>query len=256
MKINGIKYKKVYFRFYAELNDFLPNEKKQHLFEHLFAGPLKVQEAILSLQVPLSEVDLILVNGESEKFDYWLNDEDYISVYPMFESLDISTLNSLRPQPLRVTQFILDAHLGKLAKYLRMAGFDTLYDGNYEDNEIIDISVKTGRIILTRDKAMLRSKRVNHGYYIRNIQPIKQFKEVITKFDLISQFKILSRCLLCNLLLVKESKENAKTILSSDIILRFDNFFRCPECNRIYWKGSHYDRMNNFICNIINDSKS
>ncbi len=239
------------FRIYAELNDFLPKQKKQVSFEYSFAGPLKVHEAILSLHIPLSEVDLILVNGCSKGVDYWISNGDYISVYPVFESFNISSLNSLRPEPLRNSKFILDVHLGKLAKFLRMAGFDTLYSSTFKDAEIIDISVESGRIILTRDNGLLRSVKVKHGYYIRNIDPVKQFKEVVSKFDLGSQFKPMERCLKCNNLLEMAVKEELPGKIKPDILNRFSHFYTCRQCNHIYWHGSHYDRMKAFLKTII-----
>ncbi|TLX72792.1 twitching motility protein PilT [Labilibacter sediminis] len=250
MKTEGVKYKSIYFRFYAELNDFLPSDKKQKIFEFEFAGPLKVQEAILAMHIPLSEVDLVIINGQSKKFNYWLKDDDFISVYPVFESFDISSLNALRPHPLRETKFILDAHLGKLAKYLRMAGFNALYDPDFKDPQIIDISVDTKRIILTRDKALLRSVRIKHGYYVRNINPLKQFKEIICKFDLVSQFNPLNRCLVCNQLLKQIAKIDVETLVSPDIYNRFTHFYQCQQCHKIFWKGSHFDRMRQFIYEI------
>src|SRR4030042_2496300 len=122
-----------HFRFYAELNDFLPPERRGVRFTHLFALSTSVKDMIEALGIPHAEIDLILVNGHSVDFSYLVQDGDWISVYPVFESLDITPLVHVRPQPLRETRFILDAHLGKLAIYLRMLGYDTLYRNNYQD---------------------------------------------------------------------------------------------------------------------------
>ena len=133
-------YKTVRLRFYAELNNFLPESEKQKSFDYSFPGPITVKEVIESMKVPPAEVDLILVNGKPVDFDYHVNESDYISVYPVFEQFDISAVSQLRKIPLRSSKFILDAHLGKLAKYLRMFGFDTLYKNDYSDNALREIA--------------------------------------------------------------------------------------------------------------------
>jgi len=249
--VKSIQYKTVQFRFYAELNDFLPVANKQRAFEYMYAGPLKLQEAILSIGVPLSEIDLILVNNESVNLNYALKGGETISVYPVFESLDISSLTALRPQPLRTTRFILDAHLGKLARYLRMVGFDTLYKNDFEDAVIVQLSLDEKRIILTRDKALLRSPKIKHGYYVRSIHPKPQLMEVIRKFDLTSQLRPFSRCITCNHLIEKVSKTGIINRVPNDTFQQFHDFFVCKNCDKIYWEGSHYEHMQRFIHSLI-----
>ena len=129
--------KKITLRFYEELNDFLPADKRKKRFEHSFIDRTSVKDMIESFGIPHTEIDLILVNGNSVNFSYLVNNGDDISVYPMFESLDITDLQHLRAKPLRKPKFILDVHLGTLAKYMRMLGFDSLYQNNYKDEEIV-----------------------------------------------------------------------------------------------------------------------
>jgi uncharacterized protein len=246
-------YKTVQLRFYAELNNFLPESVKQKSFEYSFPGPITVKEVIESMKVPPAEVDLILVNGKPVDFDYHVNDSDYISVYPVFEQLDISTVSQLRKTPLRVSKFILDAHLGKLAKYLRMFGFDTLYKNDYSDNTIREIARLDSRIILTRDKDLLNHKDVTHGYYVRATDPKVQLSEIIVKFDLYSQTNPFTRCLNCNQPLIYMEKSEIREEVDSDTWRIYNEFYKCPECDKIYWKGSHYEHMKEFIeQNMIN----
>ncbi len=127
------------FRFYAELNDFLPPSKRLVPFSYPFEVSGSVKDMIESLGVPHTEVDLILANGESVGFSYLVRDGDRISVYPVFESIDIAPIVRVRPQPLRDPRFVLDTHLGRLASYLRMLGFDTLYQSDYQDEELLRI---------------------------------------------------------------------------------------------------------------------
>ena len=128
------------FRFYAELNDFLLPDQRKTVINHEIKQPRSVKDLIESIGVPHTEIDLIIVNGESVDFNYLVQGGDHISVYPVFESLDISPLNHCQPKPLRNTRFVLDTHLGRLAAYLRMLGFDTLYKNDYDDSSLANIS--------------------------------------------------------------------------------------------------------------------
>ncbi len=239
--------KNITFRCYAELNDFLPKEKRQKQFVHPLKTPVTLGEALESLRIPWSEVDLALVNGEPEALDARLRENDFVSIYPTFEILDIGQLKSIHSQALRVTRFVLDAHLGKLAKYLRMLGFDSLYRNDFGDEEIIELALREQRIILTRDKLLLRSRRVTHGYYVRATEKHAQLREVVQKFDLYSQFKSFSRCMTCNAELVPKSQKDIADLVEQDTLQLFHEFFFCPACKKVYWKGSHFKRMESFI---------
>lgn len=235
--------KKIYLRFYEELNDFLPEQKRKQKFEHRFFGRTSIKDIIESLGVPHTEVDLILVNGVSVGFDYIVKNEDQISVFPEFESFDIKNVQRLRPKPLRNPKFILDVHLGSLARYMRMCGFDVLYRNDFNDNEIIKIAVVEKRTILTRDLGILKNKNVERGYWIRNTKTINQLEEVIERFHLKDEIKEFSRCIECNNELCKVSKDSIIDKLPPRVKNFYDEFYFCVNCKKIYWKGSHYDKM-------------
>ena len=236
-----------YFRFYEELNDFLSPEKRKKLFQHSFNGNPSVKDAIESLGVPHVEVDMILVNNLSVDFSYKLQNNDSVSVYPVFESIDVSNVSRLRDKPLRDLKFILDVHLGKLTKYLRLCGFDSYYSTGYNDQEIISLSLAESRIILTRDKGLLKNKKVTRGYWIRSQHPEEQLKEVLIRFDLKNQIRQFSRCMECNAILSDVSKDEIIQRLLPRTRQFYRKFKRCPGCDRIYWKGSHYQRMRGFV---------
>jgi len=236
-----------YLRFYAELNDFLPPDRRQQVWERQFTVSPTVKDMIESLGVPHTEIDLILANGRSVGFDYRVQDGDHISVYPMFESLDITPLLRLRPRPLRTPRFVLDIHLGRLTAYLRMAGFDALYRNDYSDEELASVSAQEGRILLTRDRGVLKRSQVTRGYWVRATGPREQLAEVLHRFDLFGQMSPFCRCLRCNGLLQAVRKEEIADRLLPDTLRRYDEFALCPDCGRVYWKGSHYERMLKFI---------
>jgi uncharacterized protein with PIN domain len=239
------------FRFYAELNDFLPPERQRRPFTHSFQGRVSVKHLIESLGVPHIEVDLILANGESVDFSYIVGDGDRISIYPVFESLDITSVNHLRPRPLRQTCFILDTHLGQLATYLRLVGFDSLYRNDYEDEELARISSDQGRILLTRDRGLLKRSLVTRGYCVRQTDPEQQLLEVVKRFDLMGSLDPFRLCLGCNGPLQPVSKAEIEDRLQPNTRQYYDDFQICSDCQQIYWKGSHYKRMQRFLKRVL-----
>ena len=239
------------FRFYAELNDFLPPARRQRDFVHPVEGRVTVKHLIESLGVPHGEVDLILVNGQPVDFSYLVKDGDRVSVYPMFESIDISAVGRLRPQPLRQTRFVLDTHLGQLATYLRLLGFDTRYRNDFGDPELARISSEERRILLTRDRGLLKRNLVSHGYYVRHTEPRQQLLEVVRRFDLKDDLQPFRRCLRCNALLEPVDKERILHRLEANTRRYYEEFRICSGCQQIYWKGSHYRRMRRFLNGIL-----
>ncbi len=235
--------KTAFFRFYEELNDFLPEPKRKRTYPYSFDGKPSVKDAVEAEGVPHTEVDLILVNGRSVNFGHHLQDGDRVAVYPVFESLDISPLIRLREKPLRKTRFILDVHLGKLARSLRLLGFDTMYRNDLDDPEIIEIAAEEGRIILTRDIGILKHSAVTHGYWLRSTDPEEQVREVLNRFDLYGQIRPFHRCINCNGLIEPVDKAEIQSRLQPRTQTYYDEFFRCTDCGRIYWKGSHYRKM-------------
>lgn len=240
-------------RFYEELNDFLPPSKRKTKFELTFFGSPSIKDIIESQGVPHTEIDLILVNGKPVKFSYKLKDKDDISVYPVFESLDISMLQRLRPKPLRRPKFVLDVHLGTLAKYMRMLGFDTKYENYYSDGQLIDISLKEKRAILTRDLGLLKHSKVTHGYWVRNTKPVKQIEEIVKRFDLNNEIKEFSRCVRCNSILKPVAKDKVIAKIPPKVKDCQSEFYYCTKCSKVYWKGSHYIKMNLLIKKMRNN---
>mgnify|MGYP001084246786 CR=1 FL=1 len=243
--------KQATFRFYAELNDFLPPQKRQVAFSHPFEGRPSVKDLIEALGVPHTEVDLILANGESVDFSYIVQDGDRISVYPVFEAFDITPILRVRPKPLRVVRFVLDTHLGRLAAYLRLLGFDTLYRNDYGDEELARTSREERRILLTRDRGLLKRSMVTHGYCVRETDPRRQVLEVVRHFDLWRQVEPFRRCLRCNGLLEAVAKEEIADRLPPRTRQHYDEFFICRTCGRVYWKGPHVERMTGLVRDIL-----
>jgi uncharacterized protein with PIN domain len=243
--------KTAYLRFYAELNDFLPACQRQQSFTHHFEGRPAIKDVIEGCGVPHTEVDLILVHGKSVGFDHHLKAGDVVSVYPVFESFDIASISRLRSKPLRDPKFIADVHLGRLARYLRMLGFDTRYRNDYADPEIIRIAISERRIVLTRDRGILKHKAVTHGYFVHAIKPSEQIQEVLQRFDLYGSLQAFKRCIPCNGNIVSIDKKEIWEQLQPRTRQYYDAFFVCEACRRIYWQGSHYKEMQAKIADLL-----
>lgn len=232
-----------FFRFYEELNDFLPSEKRKLRMPYHFSGKPSIKDAIEAQGIPHPEVDLIIVNGDSVGFDYHLRDGDQVAVYPVFESFDITPIVKLRKTPLRVSRFIVDVNLGKLARQLRMLGFDTLYDNRFKDRTVAEIASREQRIVLTRDRRLLQARIITHGYWVRSPLPDEQIREVIKRFDLFSQMAPFQRCFECNGLIQAVEKGQIIDRLQPKTKQYYEAFYICPDCGRIYWEGSHFARL-------------
>jgi len=235
------------FRFYAELNDFLPPERRFAEFAYDFLDVATVKDRIESFGVPHTEVDLILANGEPVDFAYRVRDGDRISVYPVFEAFDIGGLSRLRPEPLRHPRFVLDVHLGRLAAYLRMLGFDALYWRECADERLAEVSRGEHRILLTRDVGLLKRGAVTHGYYVRATNARQQLADVVGRFDLARLIQAFSRCMRCNAALERAEKSEVRERVPERVAALHDEFMRCTGCGRVYWKGGHYRRMREWV---------
>lgn len=229
-------------RLYGPLNDFLPAHRRQVTWTHVVDGHPSVKDLIESLGVPHPEIDLILVDGVSVPFAYAVQGGDRIAVFPRFMTFDIGTLTRVRPQPLDRVRFVVDVHLGRLARHLRLIGLDTAYRVDADDAALAELADREGRILLTRDHGLLKRRAVAHGYFIRETHPHRQLVEVLRRFGPLD-LQPFSRCLRCNGLLREVPKSAVDAGLLPRTRRHYDRFEACSGCGRIYWKGSHWKRL-------------
>jgi len=234
---------RAWFRFYAELNDHLPPENRQQTLEKSFFVPGSVKDMIESFGVPHTEVELIVVNGESADFARLIGDADRVAVYPVFESVDIRAELRVRRAPLRDLKFVLDVHLGKLAAQLRMLGFDAEYSNRATDAELVRIASESQRILLTRDRGLLMHNAITRGYWLRQTDSRNQAAEIVARFDLTGAVRPFTRCMACNAALRHADRSEVLGRVPARITELHDQFVECPTCGRVYWRGSHYRRM-------------
>jgi hypothetical protein len=239
------------FRFYEELNDFLQPRLRKTTFSIGIDRGRSVKDAIESAGVPHTEIDLILVDGASVGFGYVLFGGERVAVYPVFERLDIAPLQHLRPAPLRDPRFVIDTHLGKLARHLRLAGFDSLWRNDYTDDEIVALALAERRIVLTRDCGLLKRSAIERGHFVHAIDAELQLTEVIRVFQLEGMLRPFSRCRECNVALVDADKAEVSDQLPEKVRKSYDRYRRCPGCGRIYWEGTHYERLRGMLARVM-----
>jgi uncharacterized protein len=245
--------KQVTVRIYGPLNDFLPDAQRQVGFSVRFAGPRSVKDLIEGLGVPHPEIDLILANGQSVPFGYLVTDTDRIAVFPRFASLDIAEFSDVRARPLAMIRFVLDGHLGKLARRLRLVGLDAIYPAGASDDQLADLAVHEERILLTRDRELLKRGIVTHGYFVRGTHAHRQLVEVLQHFGPL-MLQPFSRCLRCNAELREVSKSSVESALLPLTRQHYDRFQSCRGCGRVYWQGSHWARLAHVVDTAIQES--
>jgi uncharacterized protein with PIN domain len=230
------------FRFSNSLNDFLSCQKKNEPVNYVFDGTPSIKDAIEAIGIPHTEVDVILVNQTPVDFCYGLQNGDEVGVFPL-TNISTRTADSLTPVPAYPLAFIADVHAGKLAKALRMLGIDTYYRNHLDDKDLAEMAEKENRVVLTRDIGLLKHRKIKWGYWLRSQQTNQQVFEVIIRFDLKHFISPFTRCIECNGLIGPVAKDEVIQQLPPRTAAYFSEFYKCSDCHRIYWKGSHYENM-------------
>ena len=224
-----------YFQFSGRLRDFLPRDQRDQVIAVDFQERQSIKHLAESLGVPHPEIGQVQVNGQEGTLNMITQDGDQVEVHPIPNGCPIEP------------RFVLDNHLGRLTAYLRMLGFDCLYRNDYDDEELAETTQREERILLSRDRRLLMRKSVTYGYCLRSLDSLEQLTEVIRRFDLTPRITPFHRCLRCNHPLEPVTKETVLDRLEPLTQLYFDEFQICPACQQIYWKGSHYEKMQKLV---------
>jgi uncharacterized protein with PIN domain len=226
---------------HGDLDFFVRREARGQRIERTLKEKTSVKDVIESCGVPHPEVDLILVNGQPVDFDYAIASDANIELYPVGSTFHDFKYERL--QTARMNRFVVDGHLGKLARDLRLLGFDVAYDAQAEDRQLLDIMERENRALLTRDRRLLMHAVVEIGYCPRSQNADEQTVEVIRRFDLLGSIAPFTRCLRCNALLQKVSKSEVIDRLEPLTKIYYEQFRRCTGCGQIYWTGSHFSKL-------------
>ena len=238
-------------RLYGGLADFLPPDRRSGALERRVPAPTTTKDLLEALGVPHTEVELLLLNGQPVGFERLVADGDRLSAYPHFYALEGGSVAPLRPSLPAAPRFVLDAHLGRLAGYLRMLGFDALYSSDGRDDALASLAAREGRVLLTRDRGLLKRAAVVHGFYVRSDQPEQQLAEVVDRFDLAGAAAPFRRCMRCNGELEPVEKGAVEHRLEPKTRRYYEEFARCRACGRLYWPGSHHGRMLGLVARVL-----
>lgn len=229
----------IQLRFYGDLGYFLPKQNRERAITKTLQEKTSVKDCTESCGVPHPEIDLICCEGLPVPFEYALTRDATVDVYGVADS---PAKPKEQLQRRHMSRFVIDGHLGKLARDLRLLGFDVIYDRDASDSSLA-ASCSDDRALLTRDRRLLMHKVVRHGYCPRSHDPDEQIKEVIRRFDLTESISPYTRCLECNGLLVKVNKAEVVNQLEPLTKIYYEDFRRCSRCGKIYWSGSHFGKL-------------
>ncbi|MDR5803789.1 Mut7-C RNAse domain-containing protein [Caballeronia sp. LZ001] len=246
------------FHFHRELNDFLARPQRGQAFACACPPSSSAKHMIEALGVPHTEVALIVRNGHPAGFDAPIEENDVIEIYPARRVPPGMAEGARLLRPALVAEnlrFIADAHLGGLAQLLRLAGFDTRYDNNFADDEIERLAHDEARIVLTRDRELLKRKNLLHGCYVRALHADEQWREVAERLDLAPHVRAFRLCLMCNAPLRRAAASEIDDRVPDGVRERHTRFVTCDVCRRVFWEGSHWKRMRERIDGLADASR-
>lgn len=245
---------RITLRCYGDLAG-LAGADRDGLAEVPVGDPRSIKDAVESVGIPHTEVDLVVVDGESVGWDEHVSGGERVAVYPPFETLPAGVLSRVRPAPPpRPLRFVADVHLGTLARRLRLLGFDTWYDTEARDDDLAARSVADERILLTRDRGLLMRAVVRHGALLRSTDPREQLTEVIRRFGLERDAAPMTRCVACNGALTPVAREEVLDELEPGTrAAGYDEFARCGACGKLYWRGAHHQDLDTIVSEALDE---
>lgn len=242
----------VWIRFYGPLNALLSKSRKEITFKRVFPEPTSVKDLIEGCGIPHTEVDLVLVDGHTASFGDLIRGGERVSAYPVFLSLDLPESDRMQVRTLQSPSFVVDVNLGKLAGYLRMAGFDSTYQNDATDKGLIKTMLEENRVLLTRDRRLLMHKVVENGYLVRSENPVEQLEEILYRYGLLDEIRPFTRCIHCNGRLEEAEKSEVLEQLEPLTRRYYNRFSQCINCGQVYWPGSHRERLHPKLQKLLN----
>lgn len=207
-------------------------------------APRSVKDAVEALGVPHVEIGRVSVDGRPAGLEETLRGGERVGVHP-------PTRAQLRQVGSR---FVCDVHLGVLARRLRLLGFDTWYRTHADDDELARVAAVQQRVLLSRDRGLLKRRAVVNGYCPRSDAPDEQLAEVVRRYGLAGRLAPLTRCARCNGPLTDIDKAVVVDQLPPATRREHDHFARCTECGQVYWPGTHVPRIVTLLADAVADA--
>jgi uncharacterized protein with PIN domain len=227
-------------RFAAQLRMFLAPRHRAGRVRVTCDGTSTLGHVVESFGVPLTEVGALRVGGLS--VGALRMDARTVPAGHRLAAGETATVSAMpRPQRLAEARFLLDVHLGTLARRLRLLGIDTAYANDRDDDTLIEEANAGHRVLLTRDRGLLRRRRLWLGAYVRGDDPDDQLRDVLDRFA--PPLAPWTRCTACNGVLEPVPKEDVEALLEPGTRRTYDLFTRCAACGRVYWRGAHGGRL-------------
>ena len=231
---------------YAGLVDLVGRAR----FEVACGQPRSVADVLGSVGIPRCELGLLLVDGVCVAADHRLVGGERLAAFPPFQRLPPDAHCSVWVTPPEPRRFVLDVHLGTLARRLRLLGFDAWYRTHAPDRLLAEIAVRDDRILLSRDRQLLLRRAIVHGYCPRSNDPDQQLVEVADRYGLAARQEPLTRCVRCNGGLTAVSKAEILEELPERTRGAFDTFARCSDCHQVYWPGAHTRALDRILSRV------
>jgi uncharacterized protein with PIN domain len=262
MHLMGRRQELIMIRIFCELRGdlaTLAGASGQVVITREFSEPTSIKDALEGLGIPHTEVDLLLRDGQPLDFGFLVFGDERIEVHPVPDSPAAPPIwpdARLQPRPLFCDRFACDQHLGKLARWLRLLGYDTLYSADWCEPDLARIATSEDRAVLTCSRALLKRKCITRGRLIRSRQPESQAIEVVRRFHLFTQTELFGRCTVCNGELMAVDKATVLNRIPSRTRQWLDEYYLCRGCDRLYWEGSHVKDLHRRVQRILTGANS
>jgi uncharacterized protein with PIN domain len=243
----------VELRFHGQLNDLLAAVERGRLVHRSVRGVPAVKDVIESIGVPHVEVGAVIAGGRPVTLDAPIPGDSRVHVYPPGHPILrwLACGGSEPETDPRPARFVVDGHLGRLAAYLRMLGFDTLWSADATDDVLAELAGRDDRILLSRDRGLLKRTIVHRGHLVRSDRPHEQLREIVDRYGLAGESRPFGRCLSCNGLLEPVGAAIAGPLVPPRVAREQEEFRRCAACGGLYWRGSHHRRMVELIRTVL-----
>jgi uncharacterized protein with PIN domain len=222
------------FRVHGELSELVLARRP---LERAVDGTSTVKHLVEELGIPHTEYGEVRVNGVGRHDGHRVQDGEVVDVYPAEPAVPLVS------EP----RFVLDVHLGTLARYLRLLGFDTAYNNHSGDDDLLARAAAEARTLLTRDRGILRRRVITDARLVRGTDPLEQLVDLVQRLRLGAWIRPGTRCTMCNGVLLPVHRSDVAPLVQPGTLRDHEKFASCAACGKVYWEGAHYARISGLI---------